>query len=214
MLFTSVLHRNLKFILKLGIYDPIYDPSLITTEYIGFSFIFFLLNLKSFSYKAVPEWLTRQVGLLITELLIANFSSLSVLKSKSRKSQNRGNLNKKMKPLQHALITAYHYGGDWQDWYAYHDWFDRSKKSFASMQHRFFLHSDFGCALTRQLLGVTLVATSDSSVTVPTQELVEDHQVEDLGRVIPLTEWRNLLDDASLIQAEKEALIRQTEAEQ
>src|SRR5262249_11960001 len=45
-----------------------------------------------------------------------------------------------MKPLQHARITGRHYGGEWQDWIAIHDWIDRSKAIFPSMQHRMFLH--------------------------------------------------------------------------
>lgn len=40
-----------------------------------------------------------------------------------------------MKPLQHARITAHRYGGEWQDWITLHDWIDRSKMIFPSMQH-------------------------------------------------------------------------------
>ena len=49
-----------------------------------------------------------------------------------------------MKPLQHARIAAHRYGGEWEDWITIHDWIDRSKAIFPSMQHRMFLHSDFG----------------------------------------------------------------------
>src|SRR5262245_43162345 len=49
-----------------------------------------------------------------------------------------------MKPLQHARITAHRYSGEWQDWIAIHDWIDSSKAIFPSMQHRMFIHSDFG----------------------------------------------------------------------
>ena len=55
-----------------------------------------------------------------------------------------------MKPLQHARITAHRHGGVWQDWLAFHDWIDRSKSVFPSMQHRLFLHSDFGAWLAEQ----------------------------------------------------------------
>jgi uncharacterized protein DUF6915 len=47
-----------------------------------------------------------------------------------------------MKPLRHARITAHHYGDEWEDWIAIHDWIDRSKAIFPSMQHRMFIHSD------------------------------------------------------------------------
>ena len=63
-----------------------------------------------------------------------------------------------MKPLQHARITAHRYGGEWQDWIGLHDWLDRSKMIFPSMQHRMFLHSDFGEWLTMKLTGREPVA--------------------------------------------------------
>lgn len=97
-----------------------------------------------------------------------------------------------MKPLQHARITAHRYGGQWQDWIALHDWVDRSKMIFPSMQHRMFLHSDFGEWLTVQIHGES-IAAADGTV-VATRELFRDHQVEDVGRVVPLAEWLREID--------------------
>ncbi len=98
-----------------------------------------------------------------------------------------------MKPLQHARITAHRYGGEWQDWIRLHDWIDRSKMIFPSMQHRMFLHSDFGEWLTIQIHG-EFVEAADSTV-VATRELFRDHQVEDVGRVVPLSEWLREIDE-------------------
>ena len=98
-----------------------------------------------------------------------------------------------MKPLQHARITAHRYGGQWQDWIALHDWIDRSKMIFPSMQHRMFLHSDFGEWLTVQIHG-ELFEAADGTV-VATRELFRDHQVEDVGRVVPLSEWLREIDE-------------------
>src|SRR5215468_2722902 len=92
-----------------------------------------------------------------------------------------------MKPLQHARITGRRYGGEWQDWIAIHDWIDRSKAIFPSMQHRMFLHSDFGEWLTVKIHGEAIEA-KDGTV-IPTCDLFRDHQVEDLGRVVTLAEW-------------------------
>ena len=92
-----------------------------------------------------------------------------------------------MKPLQHARITAHRYGGKWQDWIAIHDWIDRSKAIFPSMQHRMFLHSDFGEWLAVKIHGEAI--GSESGATISTRDLFRDHQVEDLGRVVPLAEW-------------------------
>lgn len=92
-----------------------------------------------------------------------------------------------MKPLQHARITAYRYGSEWQDWIAIHDWIDRSKMVFPSMQHRMFLHSDFGEWLTIRIHGETIQAADGTAVS--TRNLFRDHQVEDLGRIVSLAEW-------------------------
>jgi Domain of unknown function (DUF6915) len=97
-----------------------------------------------------------------------------------------------MKPLQHARITGRRYGGEWQDWIAIHDWIDRSKAIFPSMQHRMFLHSDFGEWLTVKIHGEAIEA-KDGTV-IPTCDLFRDHQVEDLGRVVTLAEWLREID--------------------
>jgi hypothetical protein len=92
-----------------------------------------------------------------------------------------------MKPLQHARITAHRYGGEWQDWIKIHDWIDRSKAIFPSMQHRMFLHSDFGEWLAVRIHGEAI--SSKERAVVSTRDLFRDHQVEDLGRVVTLAEW-------------------------
>jgi hypothetical protein len=92
-----------------------------------------------------------------------------------------------MKPLQHARITAHRYGGRWQDWIAIHDWIDRSKIIFPSMQHRMFLHSDFGEWLAVRIHGEAISA--EDGTLISTRGLFHDHQVEDLGRVVSLEEW-------------------------
>jgi hypothetical protein len=97
-----------------------------------------------------------------------------------------------MKPLQHARITAHRYGGEWQDWIAIHDWIDRSKAIFPSMQHRMFLHSDFGEWLIVRTHGESINA--EDGAVVSTRDLFRDHQVEDLGRVVTLAEWLHEVD--------------------
>jgi uncharacterized protein DUF6915 len=97
-----------------------------------------------------------------------------------------------MKPLQHARITAHRYGGGWQDWIAIHDWIDRSKMIFPSMQHRMLLHSDFGEWLAVRIHGEKIVA--EDGTIISTRDLFRDHQVEDLGRVVTLAEWLHEID--------------------
>ncbi|MCI0339452.1 MAG: hypothetical protein L0226_17910 [Acidobacteria bacterium] len=97
-----------------------------------------------------------------------------------------------MKPLQHAHITAHRYGGVWRDWIAIHDWIDRSKSIFPSMQHRMFLHSDFGEWLTVGIHGESI--RTEDGIAISTRDLFRDHQVEDLGRVVTLAEWLREID--------------------
>jgi uncharacterized protein DUF6915 len=97
-----------------------------------------------------------------------------------------------MKPLQHARITAHRYGGGWQNWIAIHDWIDRSKMIFPSMQHRMLLHSDFGEWLAVGIHGEKIGAEDGNFIS--TRYLFRDHQMEDLGRVVTLAEWLRDID--------------------
>src|SRR5262245_15768730 len=78
-------------------------------------------------------------------------------------------------------------------WIAFHDWIDRSKAIFPSMQHRMFLHSDFGEWLAVKIHGEAIRSKSGASIS--TRDLFRDHQVEDLGRVVTLAEWLREIDD-------------------
>jgi hypothetical protein len=60
------------------------------------------------------------------------------------------------------------------------------------MQHRMFLHSDFGEWLAIRIHGEAIEA-KDGTV-IPTCDLFRDHQVEDLGRVVTLAEWLREID--------------------
>jgi hypothetical protein len=60
------------------------------------------------------------------------------------------------------------------------------------MQHRMFLHSDFGEWLAVKIHGEAIGA-NDGTV-ISTRDLFHDHQVEDLGRVVTLVEWLREID--------------------
>jgi hypothetical protein len=55
------------------------------------------------------------------------------------------------------------------------------------MQHRMFLHSDFGLWLAVRIFGEFI--QSEDGVKISTKDLFCDHQIEDLGRVVTLSEW-------------------------
>jgi hypothetical protein len=92
-----------------------------------------------------------------------------------------------LKPLQHSLISAHRYGGGYRDYLGFHTFIDSSKAIFASVQHRIFFHSDWGGEICGKIFGPILV--NSDRVEVETNRLFEDHQVEDLGRVVPLEQW-------------------------
>lgn len=93
-----------------------------------------------------------------------------------------------MKPYQHAQISAYRYGGTWQDYIRLHDFEDQTKAHFASMPHRMLFHSDFGLELAERILGATWHVAS-TGADIPTRAILTDHQIEDLGRVVPVADW-------------------------
>ena len=87
-----------------------------------------------------------------------------------------------MKPFLHARISAARFGGDWTDYQALHDFFDLSKGDVADMRHRALLHSDWGCESAERLFGSHIAGASTSA-------LCEQHQMDDLGRLVTLREW-------------------------
>lgn len=93
-----------------------------------------------------------------------------------------------MKPYQHARISAYLWGGTWHDYIAVHDLIDSTKACFASVQHRFALHSvDVGAAVATRILGA--VMTTSEGREVATRDIVAQHVHDDLGRSQPAAAW-------------------------
>jgi len=92
-----------------------------------------------------------------------------------------------MKPYIHARLAARRYGGHWKDTFAVHHFFDQTKGVFADMRHRAMLHNDLGIEIVLQVFGPSLALTGGG--TVSTLQISRDHQVEDVGRTVPLAEW-------------------------
>jgi hypothetical protein len=62
----------------------------------------------------------------------------------------------RMKPLQHAQISAKTYGGDWSDYVEIHGFLDSSKAACAHFKHRFLLHHVEGIELGVKIFGETI----------------------------------------------------------
>lgn len=103
-----------------------------------------------------------------------------------------------MKPFLHARISAKQFGGPWQAYQAVHDFFDTSKGALPDMRHRLMLHSDLGCRIAGQVFGESL--TPEAGKTVPVAMIAWQHQEDDLGRVVPLTEWLSYVAKPQLLK--------------
>ncbi len=101
-----------------------------------------------------------------------------------------------MKPLQHAQISQKTYGGKWQDYIEVHNFLDSSKATCAHFKHRFLLHHAEGIELGVRIFGETLKNCENQEIQV--RQLLTDHLIEDVGRVISVEDWaRDLLPDES-----------------
>lgn len=82
----------------------------------------------------------------------------------------------------HAKSSARRFGGQPEDYLALHVWMDHTKDHLADARHRLLLHNTWGIALAIQFFGVTITRASDSK-EVPTRTVLEQHVLEDLGRI-------------------------------
>lgn len=96
-----------------------------------------------------------------------------------------------MKPLQHAQISVKSYGGVWTDYIELHNFLDSSKSSCAHFKHRFLLHHAEGIGLAVRLFGEQI--TNNDGQDVSTRQILTDHLIEDVGRVVSIEDWANSL---------------------
>ena len=93
-----------------------------------------------------------------------------------------------MKPLVHSKNSVKRYGGNIDDYYKIHDWFDQTKAAWADVRHRAVLHSSFGIYIAEQVFGEYITNADGKMVSV--RDIAEDHVAEDFGGKIPsIQEW-------------------------
>ncbi|MBA3824946.1 MAG: hypothetical protein H0X24_13755 [Ktedonobacterales bacterium] len=85
-------------------------------------------------------------------------------------------------PWHHAIMAARAYGGVPTDYLALESWMDYTKSHVADCRHRLFLHNAWGIFVAERILGVTLKRASDGKV-LPTRPLLEDHVLQDFGKI-------------------------------
>jgi predicted peptidase len=97
-------------------------------------------------------------------------------------------------PIQHAKSSAKKFGGQWEDYIKYHEWFDETKGWVGHSIHRMFRHHSEGIFELEKKFG-THFFNSDNKI-VYTRYVGEQHVKEDCNGYIPSAkEWVNALNN-------------------
>jgi RNA-binding protein YlmH len=81
----------------------------------------------------------------------------------------------------HAKSSAKRFGGEASDYLEYHEFLDQTKLHFADARHRLILHNSFGIGLAEQVFGAIILRMDGREV--PLRPVLEQHILEDLGRI-------------------------------
>lgn len=103
-------------------------------------------------------------------------------------------------PWYHAVIAARRYGGIPEDYLALETWMDYTKSHIADCRHRIFLHNTWGIFVGERIHGPTLTRASDGKV-LPLRPLLEDHVLQDFGKIPTLARCLAEVPPAPLIDA-------------
>ena len=87
----------------------------------------------------------------------------------------------------HAVSSARKWGGTPDDYHLIHAWMDGSKLILADFRHRALRHHAEGCFMAEALYGVTI--TNSAGRVVPVRLIVEQHILEDFGRIPSFADW-------------------------
>jgi hypothetical protein len=97
-------------------------------------------------------------------------------------------------PIQHSKSSAKKFGGQWEDYIKYHEWFDETKGWVGHSIHRMFRHHSEGIFELEKKFG-THFFNSDNKI-VYTRYVGEQHVKEDCNGYIPSAkEWVNALNN-------------------
>lgn len=87
----------------------------------------------------------------------------------------------------HAVSSARVFGGQPEDYTELHAWLDQSKEHFGSFQHRAMRHHAEGIFEGERKFGITI--ENSAGKRVPVRAVLEQHIIEDCGRIPTLSEW-------------------------
>jgi hypothetical protein len=87
----------------------------------------------------------------------------------------------------HSLSSVKKWGGTFQEFMKYHDWFDESKSHYGDFRHRALRHHSQGIFECERVFGQTV--TLSTGRTIPVRWIGEQHVMEDLGFIPSLSDW-------------------------
>lgn len=91
----------------------------------------------------------------------------------------------------HSVSSARIFGGQPEDYIGLHNWMDSSKAFIADHRHRAVHHHAEGLFEAERVHG-NVIINSDGK-KVPVRVILEQHIIEDMGRIPTLSEWLELL---------------------
>jgi hypothetical protein len=96
-----------------------------------------------------------------------------------------------MHALHHARSSASKWGGEPEEYLAFHEWFDESKNHIGDFRHRMLRHHSLGIEQLQEKFGRYFV--NSLGKTVPVQYIGEQHVVEDLKFIPSFSDWVRMI---------------------
>lgn len=90
-------------------------------------------------------------------------------------------------PYHHAKSSQNKWGGEIEDYWPIHCWFDETKAHFADNRHRALRHHSEGIFLMQSIFGQTI--TLSTGKVIPTRWIGEQHVNEDMGFIPTAADW-------------------------
>lgn len=87
----------------------------------------------------------------------------------------------------HSRSSAVLFGGRWEDYYKFHNWFDQSKAHVADFRHRAVLHHSAGIFMLEDEFGPTM--TNSDGKIIAVRLIGEQHVKEDCGFIPTVADW-------------------------
>jgi len=91
----------------------------------------------------------------------------------------------------HAVSSSRKWGGEPEDYYRVHHWFDETKEHFADPRHRSIRHHSQGIGWAIQHFGETI--TISTGKKIPVRWIGEQHCLEDFGFIPTMADFLRLM---------------------